>query len=238
MSPRAIRLLAVDDDSLVRQLYRSFFATRTDIELVGECSDGATALIAYESLRPDVVIMDLQMPGMTGIEAIEEICTRWVGARIVALTTFGTKEHIVAALRAGASGYLLKEAGMQALLSGIHQAVRGDMPLSTSVRKALVGSLAGRRAATPPSSEVTDHERDLLRCLTRGMTNQQIARELFLSERAVKQHLARIGERLGVVSRTQILVSAIQRGWVDPLAVSLVANDRLRRPARKRPAAG
>lgn len=217
----ATRVLVVDDDALVREAYRSFFRKATDLILVGEARDGGEAIDAYATLRPDVVLMDLQMPRCSGVEATARICSQWTDACIVALTTFGTREYIVAALRAGASGYLLKDTGAQNLLAGIRQALRGDMPMSSSVRRQLVESV---KSDVPMNQEpvdigLTPRETELLGWLAQGLTNYQIGREMFVSEGSVKQYLAHVGDKMGLKSRTQILVKAIQLRIVDPHAL-------------------
>lgn len=223
MNTEAIRVLAADDDALVREAYRSFFAAQPGIELVGQACDGQEAVEAFGRLNPDVALIDLQMPVKSGIAATRQICERWPQACVVVLTTFGGLEYIVAALKAGASGYLLKDAGLPALAAGIRQAVRGDMPLSTAVRRQLVASLASTRSPVEAVDlGLTEREREVLVHLTRGMTNQQISGQMYLCERSVKQCLMDIGGKLGVTSRTQILVRAIQLGIVDPHAVPLV----------------
>lgn len=211
------RVLVVDDDALVREAYRAFFLKVTDFGLVGEARSGAEGVESYDTLRPDLVLMDLQMPGMSGIEATMEICRRWPGACVVALTTFGTREYIVAALRAGASGYLLKDSGGQALLAGMRQAINGDMPLSATVRRELVDALLADPAALRPHVDpgLTPRENELLQWLARGLTNHQIGSRMYLSEGSVKQYLTRIGDKLAARSRTQILVKAIQLNLVD-----------------------
>lgn len=213
-----IRVLTVDDDALVREAYRAFFQRAADLELVGEARNGNEAVESYATLRPDVVLMDLQMPGCSGIEATARICSKWSGACVVALTTFGTREYIVAALRAGAAGYLLKDTGAQNLLAGVRQAVRGDMPMSSSVRRQLVDSLRSDSPIAPEPVDVglTARESELVGWLAQGLTNYQIGREMFVSEGSVKQYLAHIGDKLGVKSRTQILVRSIQLHIVDP----------------------
>ncbi len=212
----APRVLVVDDDFLVREAFRAFFGRRTDIVLVGEATGGAEALESYERLRPDVVLMDLQMPGMSGIEATGRLCERWPEACVVALTTFGSPDHVVPALGAGASGYLLKDVGADGLVRGIGQALAGEMPLSPPVRRALVSHLAGDRVDDGTDPGLTERERDVLHWLAYGLGNAEIAARLYLSEGSVKQHLSHIGAKLGVTSRTQILVRAIQLGVVDP----------------------
>ncbi len=212
------RVLVVDDDALVREAYRSFFSKAADLVLVGEARDGAEAIDTYATLRPDVVLMDLQMPRCSGVEATARICSKWSDACIVALTTFGTREYIVAALRAGASGYLLKDTGAQNLLAGIRQALRGDMPMSSSVRRQLVESV---KSEVPLNQEpvdigLTPRETELLGWLAQGLTNYQIGREMYVSEGSIKQYLAHVGDKMGLKSRTQILVKAIQLRIVDP----------------------
>lgn len=216
MSSR-VRILVADDDAQVRAAYRSFFADRPDVELVGEARTGAEAIEAYERLRPDLVLMDLQMPGTSGIDAIRAIVDRRPEARVVALTTFGTRDYVVAALRAGASGYLLKGTGGPALLSAIQGALAGEMPLSSRVRRELVASLVTGEARRPtPDEALAPREIELVAWLAHGLTNRQIGRRMSLSEGSVKQYLTRIAGKLGVTSRIQVLVRAIHLGIVDP----------------------
>ncbi|GAA1397676.1 response regulator transcription factor [Luteococcus peritonei] len=215
-----VRILVVDDDELVREAYRSFFASRPDIEVVGEAGDGAAATEATDRLRPDVVLMDLQMPVMSGIDATAAIMARHPNACVVVLTTFGTRDHVVPALRAGAAGYLLKDAGAEALLLAIRQALAGEMPLSPSVRRELVRSVtqepSGPDEGAPSMSE---RELELLGWLAHGLSNAEIAGRMYLSESSVKQYLGNIGTKLGCSSRTQILVRSIQLRLVDPHAL-------------------
>lgn len=214
-----IRVLVVDDDPLARETYRGFLRSHPDFELVGEARDGLEGVEAYSRLSPDVVLMDLQMPGKSGVEATREICLRWPGACVVALTTFGSNEYIVAALRAGAAGYLLKDATAKSLASSISQALAGEMPLASSVRRELVSAVIAGRDAIPaalPDPGLTDREKELLAWLARGLTNHQIGSRMYVSEGSVKQYLSRINDKLGVTSRTQVLVKAIQLGLIDP----------------------
>lgn len=218
-APVPTRVLIADDDPLVRQAYRAFFSTQEAFTLVAEVRDGAEAVHSYALLKPDIVLMDLQMPVVAGIEATERICMRWPGACVVALTTFGTRDYIVAALKAGASGYLLKDSGADNLVAGMHQALRGDMPLSASVRRQLASSVTSQTGVTTTTAVgLTSRETELLRWLTQGMTNYQIGRAMYVSEGSVKQYLSHIGDKLGVKSRTQILVKAIRLNIVDPMA--------------------
>lgn len=213
----AVRVLVVDDDPVVRDAYRAFLGAREGVQLCGEAADGEQGVRAYASLKPDVVLMDLQMPRMSGIEATEAIVTRWPGACVVALTTFGTADYITGALRAGAAGYLVKDADGDTMAQGIHQALAGEMPLSAGVRRELVASMLTESAATPirVDRRLTPRETELLGWLAAGLTNQQIGSHMYISEGSVKQYLSHIGEKLGAKSRTQILVTSIREGLVD-----------------------
>lgn len=211
-------VLVVDDDAFVREAFRAFFMHQNTFRQVGEARDGLEGIDAYSRLRPDVVLMDLQMPTMSGIDATAEITAHFPDACVVALTTFGGAEYVVPALRAGASGYLLKDSGAAAVMNGLRAAVNGEMPLSPSVRRELVGAVKNEsRVRTPaPDIPVTQREQELLEWLAYGMTNAEIAAKMYVSEGSVKQYLGHIGDKLGVKSRTQILVRAIQLDLVDP----------------------
>lgn len=216
------RILITDDDPLVREAYRAFFSHQTEFTVCGEARNGAEGVEAYATLLPDIVLMDLQMPVVSGIDATRQICERWPDACVVAMTTFGTSEYVVAALRAGASGYLLKDVGGPGLLAALRQALAGDMPLSGSVRRELVSSVVeDRPKSTADLADVglTPREQELLGWLAQGLSNHQIGAQMYVSEGSVKQYLLQIGRKLGVKSRTGILVRAIQVNAVDPHAL-------------------
>jgi len=216
------RILVTDDDPLVREAYRSFFSQQQEFTVCGEARTGAEGVEAYATLLPDVVLMDLQMPVLSGIDATRQICARWPDACVVAMTTFGTSDYVVAALRAGAAGYLLKDVGGPGLLLGLRQALAGEMPLSPSVRRELVASVVDDRpTASVDQADLapTAREQEVLSWLAQGLTNQQIGARMYVSEGAVKQYLVSIGRKLGVRSRTGILVRAIQLRLVDPHAL-------------------
>lgn len=213
------RLLVVDDDAMVREAYRAFFGQQEVFTLCGEARDGAEGVAAYATLLPDLVLMDLQMPGVSGIEATSQICMRWPDARVVVMTTFGTSEYIAAALRAGACGYLLKDVGGPGLLEGLRQALAGEMPLSPSVRRELVAAVVAQRPSGPKpvtDAGLTPRECDLLGFLAQGLSNAAIGTQMYVSEGSVKQYLSNIGVKLGVKSRTAILICAVQLNIVDP----------------------
>ena len=218
------QVLVVDDDYLVRDSYRKLLMPLPQFVVVGEGKNGHEAIELYSTLRPDVVLMDLQMPDVSGIEATKEISSRWPDACIIALTSFGTKKHIIAALRAGASGYLLKDAASGSLASSMVQALAGEMPLSSSVRRELVSTVLTDEPPTrllPHNICVTKRESELLSWLASGLTNRQIATRMYVSEGTVKQYLTKIGTKLGTSSRTQILIKSIQFNLVDPGEVRL-----------------
>jgi len=210
-----IRVLIIDDEPLVRGAFRTLLESSAGFEVVAEALDGLEGVEAYRDLLPDIVLMDLNMSPMNGVEATSLICSVHPGACVLALTTFGTRNHIVSALKAGAAGYLLKDSSPQQLLNGIRQALEGNMPRSSTVRRQLVDAVVAEDR-TEPAVTMTPRETDLLRQLMRGLTNRQIGRNLHLSEGSVKQYLSHIGTKLGVTSRTQILVKAIQLRLVDP----------------------
>lgn len=226
-SRQAFRVLIVDDDPLVREAYRAFLAHLDGFELCGEARTGAEGIDAYGAVLPDIVLMDLQMPVLSGVDATRQICTRWPDACVVALTTFGTREYITAALRAGAAGYLLKDAGGRALAVGMRQALDGDMPLSSAVRRELVSSVvsAPQPVAEPGDAGLTPREVELLQWLAQGLTNYQIGSQMYVSEGSVKQYLSHIGSKLNAKSRTQILIKALQLRVIDLDDVPAVRED-------------
>lgn len=209
-------VLLVDDEDLVRDALRVFLDQQSDFQVVGEARDGKQAVSEYEHLLPDLVLMDLQMPIRDGVEATAEICRGWPEARIVVMTTFGTRDYVVAALRSGAAGYLLKDVGGPGLIAGLNQALAGEMPLSAAIRRLLVADVVAESITQEPPTPLSARERELLRWLAQGLTNQQIGNAMFISEGSVKQYLTHIGAKLQCKNRTQILVKAIQYRLVDP----------------------
>lgn len=220
-------LLIVDDDVLVRSTCRRFFAAQEEFEVCAEGRDGSEGVDLYDRHQPDVLLMDLQMPVMDGVAATREIIAQHPGACIVIMTSFDPLDQVLAALSAGAAGYLLKDVGGPGLVSGLHQAMAGDMPLSPSVRKDMVAAMVDRHAARPAPKEAAvqlkSRELEVLGLLARGMSNQEIGAAMYVSDSSVKQTLLAIGRKLGVRSRTSILVKALQLGLVDLESVPLDA---------------
>ncbi|MFT3943756.1 MAG: response regulator transcription factor [Ancrocorticia sp.] len=210
-----IRVLVVDDDQKICDAYRSMFARSPEVELVGEIHDGLHAAATYKRVNPDIVLMDIQMPVVSGIDATREIVSQWPEAVVVATTVFGNRELVVAMLRAGASGYLLKDVSLEQLVGFLKQALSGEMPLSSGVRRELVASVVDE-GATASTHDLAPREVELVQWLAHGLSNAQIAKRMYISEGSVKKYIARIGAKLGTVSRTQVLVRSIQLGIVDP----------------------
>jgi len=205
-----IRVLLADDHAVVRSGLTQLLATVEDVEVVGAAADGAEAVDLALAERPDVVLMDLSMPVMDGIEAIRRVRDRDPEARIVVLTSFSDRERILDALDAGAIGYLLKDAEPDELIRGVRAAAAGEAPLAPKAASAVLTARAGQR----PVAEMTPREREVLGLLARGRANKQIARELGISEKTVKAHLTRVFESIGVTDRTAAALWA-QRHGID-----------------------
>ena len=206
-----IRIAIADDHALVRDGLRQLLGQYEDLELVGEAADGEEATRVAAEQEPDVFLMDLEMPGVDGVEATRRIVAEESGARVVILTSFSDRERIIDALDAGAIGYLLKDAEPADLVSGIRAAARGESPLAP---KAATEVLSARRERRP-AAELTEREREVLALIGEGLPNKLIARRLDISEKTVKAHVTRIFQALGVTDRTQAALWA-QRNDLRP----------------------
>jgi DNA-binding NarL/FixJ family response regulator len=209
----SIRVLVVDDHAVVREGLRAFLDLQDGIDVVGEASDGQAAIAAAEELLPDVVLMDLVMPRLDGLAAMRALRERVPGARVIVLTSFLDDEKVLPALRAGAAGYLLKNAAPQELARAIRAAFAGEVVLDPVVAARLVDTLAG---GVEPLDRLTPREREVLELIGRGFPNKLIARELGLSEKTVKTHVGHVLAKLGVTDRTQAAVVAVRAGLVEP----------------------
>jgi DNA-binding NarL/FixJ family response regulator len=220
----SIRVLLVDDQSLLRLGFRMVLEAQPDIEVVGEAGDGAQAVAMTRSLHPDVVLMDVRMPVMDGIQATRQIVASGSAARILVLTTFNLDEYVFAALRAGASGFLLKDVPPADLLSGIRAVAAGDAVVAPSVTRRLLDAFAphlpdpttGRSPTDQRLSQLTERERQVLVEVARGLSNAEIARLLTVSEATVKTHVGRLLTKLGLRDRVQVVVFAYEAGIVHP----------------------
>lgn len=213
-----IRVLLVDDQHLIRLGFRLVLEAERDIAVIGEAADGADAIAATASLAPDVVLMDVRMPRLDGIAATERIVAARPSARILILTTFDLDEYAFGALRAGASGFLLKDAQGPELVAAVRAVHRGDAVLAPRVTRRMIELVGSTADAAPPASydELTDREKEVFRTLARGATNAEIARALFLSESTVKTHVGRILAKLGARDRIHAVILAHRHGLVGP----------------------
>ncbi|TDO42285.1 response regulator [Paractinoplanes brasiliensis] len=210
-----IRVLIVDDQDLVREGLTLILSGPPDIAVVGTAADGDEAVAAALELRPDVVLMDVRMPGMDGVAATASICAR-TSARVLMLTTYDLDEHVYAALRAGATGFLLKTVRGPDLVAGVRTVAAGDGLLAPSVTRRLIADIAVR-PAPPSAGEVaclTARETDMLRAVARGLSNAEIAAELHITENTVKTHISNVLAKLGLRDRVQAVVLAYETGLV------------------------
>jgi two-component system, NarL family, response regulator LiaR len=212
-----IRVLIADDHAVVRQGLRTFLELQDEIDVVADCSDGEEAVTAAFDERPDVVLMDLVMPGLDGIEATRRILRELPATRVIALTSFLDDDKVLPAVRAGAAGYLLKDVEPQELVRAIHTVHDGEALLHPAVTGAVMRELAGDpQAAEDADRGLTGREREVLELVARGLSNKLIARELGIAEKTVKTHVSSILGKLGVTDRTQAALVAVRRGWVEP----------------------
>jgi DNA-binding NarL/FixJ family response regulator len=207
----AIRVMIVDDHPVVRDGIRGMLAGDPGLEVIGEASDGSEAVALAEALRPDVILMDLRMPGMGGVAAIQMLAERGVAARVLVLTTYDTDSDVVRALEAGATGYMLKDSPREDLVHAIRSAARGEAVLSPSVATRLV-----RQIRAPGQEPLSDRELEVLTLIAQGETNRGAAARLFISEATVKTHLLHIYAKLDVNDRAAAVASAYERGLLVP----------------------
>jgi DNA-binding NarL/FixJ family response regulator len=219
----SVRVLIVDDQALVRAGFRMILESEPEIEIVGEAEDGLQAVDAVRELSPDVVLMDIRMPNLDGLEATRRILEAPGEApRILMLTTFDLDEYVYEALRAGASGFMLKDTPPEQLVAAIHVVASGDALLSPAITKRVIEEFIRRPPSTiatqpaPRLSELTARELEVLGFMARGLSNAEIAKDLFVSETTVKTHVARILMKLDLRDRVQAVVFAYENGIVQP----------------------
>jgi DNA-binding NarL/FixJ family response regulator len=206
----SISLVIVDDHPVVRDGLRGMFTGDPRFEVLAEAADGAEAIAAAERLTPDVVLMDLRMPGVDGVTAIAELARRGVPSRVLVLTTYDTDSDVLPAIEAGATGYLLKDAPRDELYRAVEAAARGQAVLSPAVATRLMGQM--RQPASEPLSQ---RELEVLGLIARGSTNREAAERLFISEATVKTHLLHVYAKLGVKDRAAAVATAYERGYLS-----------------------
>jgi len=211
-----IRVVLADDHAVVRKGIREFLEAEEDIAVVAEAGDGAEAVALVAKHQPDVAVLDIQMPGVTGIEATRRIRAEHPSVRILVLTAYDDDPYILALLQAGAHGYLLKTADSLQLVEAVRAVHRGEPALDASITRKIVRQLAsGRLAGAPSAAEaLTERELEVLRLAARGLTNKAIAHSLNLSDRTVQGHLANVYGKLHVGSRTEAVTEGLRQGWI------------------------
>jgi DNA-binding NarL/FixJ family response regulator len=213
-------VLLVDDQAMIRAGLRKILETEADLDVIGEAGDGADAVDLARDLRPDVVLMDIRMPVLDGIEATRRIVAAQPSARVLVLTTFGLDTYVFDALRAGASGFMLKDAPPEELVAAVRIVASGDALLAPAVTRSVVEEFvrAPASAPTPPAAldELTPREREVLDLLARGLSNPEICARLVISDATAKTHVARILQKLGLRDRVQVVIYAYEHGVVTP----------------------
>ena len=210
-----IRVLVVDDHAVVRQGLKAFLRVQDDIEFVGEAANGDEALTQARSVQPDVILMDLIMPGMDGVETMRQLSAAGVDAKVIVLTSFAEDEQVFAAVKAGAAGYLLKDVQPQELGDAIRTVHAGDAQLHPSIALKLMREVAAG-AREKDADGLTARELEVLKALARGMSNKEIAAELGVAEKTVKTHVSSILRKLQVADRTQAALYAVRERLADP----------------------
>ena len=212
MTNGAIRVLIADDHPVVRQGLRTFLGIQDDIEVVGEAEDGASAVTLAESLDPDIVLMDLKMPGADGLAALTELRARGVKARVLVLTSVTERGHVLPAVQAGAAGYLYKDVDPQALVQAIRAVNDGHVLFAPDAAEAMLRDGSAERDGDRGLAALTEREREVLVHIARGRSNREIARALVVSEKTVKTHVSNLLMKLGVQDRTQAALYAVRHG--------------------------
>uniref|UniRef100_A0AAU2VEI5 Response regulator transcription factor n=1 Tax=Streptomyces sp. NBC_00003 TaxID=2903608 RepID=A0AAU2VEI5_9ACTN len=214
-----IRILLADDQPLVRSGLRVIMADHPDLEVVGEAATGSEAVRLVSDLRPDIVVMDIRMPGMDGIEATRLITDGPAMTRVLVLTTFDEDDHVYGALRAGASGFVVKDMALDDILAAIRVVAAGDALIAPGVTRRLIADFVGRPEAPPersprPVDTVTEREQEVLTLVGRGRSNTEIAQELFITVATAKSHVSRLLSKLDARDRVQLVITAYELGLV------------------------
>ena len=211
----SIRVLIVDDHAIVRKGIRALLSEAGGFEVVGEADNGQAAVLCAQETHPDVILMDLLMPGVDGIEATRQIASRQPETRILVLTSFAADNKVFPAIKAGASGYLLKDSSPEELVRAIRQVQRGEPALHPTIARKLLQEIARPAERQPAPEALTDREMTVLRLIAQGLSNQELADQLAVSEATVRAHVSRILGKLHLASRTQAALYAVREGLTD-----------------------
>lgn len=214
MSTSAIRVVIAEDHAVVREGTRQILASDPGIQVVGEAEDGQRALDLAEELNPDVLVLDLRLPKITGIEVARRLQTRAPGTRILVLSAYDDDDYVFAAMEAGAAGYLLKTAHGDEVVSAIHSIARGEVVLQSAIASKFLRGHGSDRSGGDYEEKLTDREMEILRLAALGLRNKEIADRLHLSQRTVEGHLSHVFTKLNVGSRTEAILHAASRGWL------------------------
>jgi NarL family two-component system response regulator LiaR len=212
MSDETIRILITDDHSVVRRGLATLLATEADLEVVGEAGNGREAIAKAAELEPDVILMDLVMPELDGVEASRQILAATPDVKILILTSFGSDDKLFPAIKAGVHGYLLKDASPDELIDAIRQTHRGQSSLNPEVARRLLREMSKEEPAPEKAARLTDREKEVLRQLARGLSNEGLAKTLFISEATARTHVSNILGKLELASRTQAALYALRHG--------------------------
>ncbi len=214
MEQPIVRVVLADDHAMVRKGIRDFLEEDPTIRVVAEASDGEQAVAAVAHEDPDVAVFDIQMPRLSGLDAAQQVRQKQPRVHVLMLTAYEDEPYIIAALRAGASGYLLKTAGSEELIRAVHAVANGDTALSPAVAKKMVQRTLGGESAEPAIEPLTERELEVLRYAAKGLSNRQIAIGLGISDRTVQGHLANIYDKLQVSTRTEAVLAAVRAKWI------------------------
>ncbi|MFD3723183.1 response regulator [Streptomyces sp. NPDC058674] len=217
MTGSPVRVVLADDQPLVRSGLRLVMADHPDLEVVGEAATGAQAVQLVRDIVPDVVVMDIRMPGMDGIEATHRITTGPTATRVLVLTTFDEDDYVYGALRAGASGFVVKDMALNDILAAIRVVADGDALIAPGVTRRLIANFAGQppQRSPRPVAGITEREREVLTLIGRGRTNAEIAEDLFITVATAKSHVSRLLTKLGARDRVQLVITAYEIGLVS-----------------------
>ena len=215
MGPSVIHVLIVDDHAYIRKGVRAFLEEVEDIDVVGEAADGIEAIAQSRALQPDVILMDIVMPHMDGVEAISQITTQQEGVRVIALTSFATDDKIFPAIKSGAMGYILKDSEPNELVNAIRRVCLGEPTLDPGIARKVLQEISHPSKGKPTPDPLTEREEEVLRLVAKGLSNQEIAKQLVIAEVTVRTHVSNILSKLHLANRVQATLYALREGFAS-----------------------